>query len=162
MSRTDRLTEITVYTLPRCIHCTRAKALLARPGLDYREVDIAPIPDFRRRLVELTGGYTVPQIVIDGEPIGGADRLARLDRLGVLEAVASGDPFPIDREARRITPRSVARFATARLRGRHDVYAVDRVRVRIDRAGRVVETDHPSDPDRKEEHDGEGMCRAAG
>jgi glutaredoxin 3 len=132
MSKSDRVAEITVYTLPWCSYCTRAKALLSRRGLPFREVDGTGVPDFRRRLAALTGRYTVPQIVIDGEPIGGADRLARLDRLGVLEAIATGDSFPIDRETRRITPRALAGWAAARLRGQHDVSAVNRVRVRID------------------------------
>jgi glutaredoxin 3 len=163
MSRSDRVAEITVYTLPWCPHCTRAKGLLSRRGLPFREVAGAGVPDFRRQIAALTGGYTVPQIVIDGEPIGGADRLARLDRLGLLEAIARGDPFPIDREIRRITPRSLAGWAAARLRGRHDVSAVNRVRVRIDRAGRVAGTDPANDAEGvKEERNGEGMCRTAG
>jgi hypothetical protein len=59
------------------------------------------IPGFRRRLQELTGGSTVPQIVIDGRRIGGADRLARLDRRGVLAALAVGDPLPAIRVRKR-------------------------------------------------------------
>jgi glutaredoxin 3 len=163
MSRSDRVAEITLYTLPWCAHCTRAKALLSRRGLPFREVNGTGVPDFRRQIAALTGGHTVPQIVIDGEPIGGANRLARLDRLGVLAAIASGDPFPIDRETRRITPRSLARWAAARLRGQHDVSAVNRGRVRLDRAGRVVGAGPEIDTNAaKEERDGEGMCRTAG
>jgi len=59
------------------------------------------IPGFRRRLQELTGGSTVPQVVVDGRPIGGADRLARLDRRGVLAALAVGDPLPVTRVRKR-------------------------------------------------------------
>lgn len=133
--------DITVYTLPWCPHCARAKALLRRHGLPFREVDGSGVADFRRQMAALTGGFTVPQVVIDGEPVGGADRLASLDRAGVLTAIAEGAQFPITREVRRISPRSVMRWAAARLRGRHDVSAARRVRVRIDRAGRVLGTD---------------------
>ena len=59
------------------------------------------IPGFRRRMQELTGGSTVPQIVVDGRPIGGADRLARLDRRGVLAALVVGDPLPVTRVRKR-------------------------------------------------------------
>jgi glutaredoxin 3 len=90
--------DITVYTLPWCIHCARAEALLRRRGLAFREVDGSAMPQFRRRLVGLTGSSTVPQIVIDGKPAGGADRLAGLDRLGVLAAIADGEQYPIARE----------------------------------------------------------------
>ena len=43
-------------------------------------------PNFRERLHGLTGGWTVPQIVIDGTPIGGYLELWRLDREGILAA----------------------------------------------------------------------------
>jgi len=135
----DRPAEITVYTLPGCPHCVRARALLKRRGLAFREVDGTETPDFRARLADLTGGFTVPQIVIDGTPIGGADRLARLDRAGVLTAIADREAFPIAREQRRTSPRLLARWAGARIRGRRDVSPVQRVQVKLDRAGRVVE-----------------------
>jgi len=138
----DRPAEITVYTLPWCPHCARATALLKRRGLAFREVDGTETPDFRARLADLTGGFTVPQIVIDGTPIGGADRLASLDRAGVLVAIVQGETFPIARERRRSSPRLLARWAAARIRGRRDVSPVKRVQVRLDRAGRVVEALH--------------------
>lgn len=123
MTRVDVPAEITLYTLPWCGHCARAKALLRRRGLRFHEIDGSGVPDFRRRLTVLTGGFTVPQIVIDGQPIGGGDRLAALDRLGVLSAIARGEQFPIVREMRRISPRSLVRWAAARAHRRHDVSA---------------------------------------
>ncbi len=155
MSKAIETPSITMYTLPGCVHCARARALLTRRGLPFREVDGGGVEDFRRRLARLTGGTTVPQIVIDGEPVGGADRLAALDRLGVLEAIAQGEAFPIERELRRVSPRSLAGWATARLRGRRDVSPATRTRITVDRAGRVLprpsgEGDavpRPSDPE---------------
>ena len=38
----------------------------------------------RDDLVKLTGGYTVPQIVINDEIIGGFDKLLRLNQEGKL------------------------------------------------------------------------------
>ncbi len=135
----DRPAEITVYTLPWCPHCARARALLKRRGLAFREVDGTETPDFRARLADLTGGFTVPQIVIDGTPIGGADRLASLDRAGVLAAIADREPFPIARERRRSSPWLLVCWASARIWGRRDVSPFKRVEVRLDRAGRVVD-----------------------
>ncbi len=135
----ERPAEITVYTLPWCPHCARATALLKRRGLAFQEVDGTETPDFRARLADLTGGFTVPQIVIDGTPIGGADRLAHLDRAGVLAAIADLETFPIARERRRSSPRLLARWAGARIQGRRDVSPVKHVQVRLDRAGRVVD-----------------------
>ncbi len=42
-------------------------------------------PGFRRNLFDLTGGWTVPQILIDGVPIGGYTELWRLDKSGALD-----------------------------------------------------------------------------
>jgi glutaredoxin 3 len=66
-----------------------AKSLLDAKGLPYEEVSLDDDPHFRRRLSELTGGWTVPQIVIDGEPIGGFVELVRLERAGELDRLAA-------------------------------------------------------------------------
>lgn len=163
MTQFEAPADITVFTLPWCPHCARAKALLRRRGLSFREIDGTAVADFRSQMAARTGGFTVPQVVIDGEPVGGAAQLASLDRLGVLAAIAAGEQFPITREVRRISPRSVVRWAAAWVRGRHDVSALQRVRVRIDRAGRVLDTDHALIPKAlEEEQDGEGMRGTSG
>ncbi|HEX7083535.1 MAG TPA: glutaredoxin domain-containing protein [Gaiellaceae bacterium] len=79
------MAEITMYTTRWCGYCVRAKALLDGKGLDYEEIDMGDDPGFRARLNELTGGWTVPQILIDGQPIGGYTELWRLDRDGRLD-----------------------------------------------------------------------------
>lgn len=144
MSLSDPVAEITVYTLPTCIHCLQAKTLLGRRGIRYDEVDVGDTPHFRQWLSELTGGHTVPQIIIDGVPIGGADRLARLDRWGVLTAIAQNDPFPITRQQRHLSPRSLPRWIAARLTGRRGISPIQRVELKLDRAGRTVEAGAPS------------------
>lgn len=82
------MARITMYSTEWCGYCERAKTLLDRRGLPYDEIRVDDEPDFRQRLQELTGGWTVPQIVIDDTPIGGYLELWRLDRLGVLEELA--------------------------------------------------------------------------
>ena len=86
---TRTVAKITLYSTEWCGYCERAKALLRSRGLDYDEVRIDEQPDFRTRLVELTGGWTVPQIVIDDRPIGGYLELWRLDREGELARLAA-------------------------------------------------------------------------
>ena len=58
--------------------------LLRSRGLAFEEVSLDDEPAFRERLFELTGGWTVPQIAIGDEVIGGYDELWRLDRSGGL------------------------------------------------------------------------------
>ena len=74
-----------MYTTRWCGYCVRAKALLESRGLEYEERHLDEDPAFRATLHELTGGWTVPQILIDGRPIGGYTELWRLDREGRLD-----------------------------------------------------------------------------
>jgi glutaredoxin 3 len=77
--------RITVYTTRWCGYCVRAKALLDGKKLPYEEILLDEDPAFRQTLHQLTGGSTVPQIVIDDEPIGGYTELWRLDKSGALD-----------------------------------------------------------------------------
>jgi glutaredoxin 3 len=74
-----------MYTTAWCGYCVRAKALLDARGISYEEIDLGDDPEFRTTLNELTGGWTVPQILIGDRPIGGYTELWRLDRDGVLD-----------------------------------------------------------------------------
>ena len=80
------MNRIEIYTTRWCGYCVRAKALLDGKGIAYEEISLDNDPAFRRRLEELTGGWTVPQILIDGTPIGGYTELWRLDKSGQLDA----------------------------------------------------------------------------
>jgi glutaredoxin 3 len=74
-----------MYTTRWCGYCVRAKALLRSRGLPFEEVSLDDDPAFREKLHELTGGWTVPQITIGDEVIGGYTELWRLDRSGDLD-----------------------------------------------------------------------------
>jgi glutaredoxin 3 len=79
------MARIQMYTTRWCGYCVRAKALLQSKGLEFDEIGLDDDPAFRQKLFDLTGGWTVPQILIDGEPIGGYTELWRLDRDGRLD-----------------------------------------------------------------------------
>jgi glutaredoxin 3 len=76
--------SVTVYTTDQCSRCVSAKMLLTRREISYEEINLAKDPDGRARLAEQTGMITFPQIVIDGETIGGFDDLLAADRAGRL------------------------------------------------------------------------------
>ena len=78
-----------MYTTRWCGYCVRAKTLLDSRGLEFEEISLDDDPGFRQRLLELTGGWTVPQILVDGEPIGGYTELWQLDRAGELDKLAA-------------------------------------------------------------------------
>jgi glutaredoxin 3 len=78
------MTRITVYTTEPCGYCRTAKALLDRRGIPYDEINLAKDASGRAKLVEATGMMTFPQVIVDGEPIGGFQELAAADRDGRL------------------------------------------------------------------------------
>lgn len=83
------MSQITVYTTEPCGYCRSAKALLAKRGVTYDEVNLARDPAGRAELVRLTGMMTFPQVVIDGQTIGGYQELVAFDRSGGLEPFAA-------------------------------------------------------------------------
>ncbi|MDP6570947.1 MAG: glutaredoxin domain-containing protein [Candidatus Marinimicrobia bacterium] len=62
-----------------------AKKMLDDKGLSYKEINIEEEGISRDDLIKLTGGFTVPQILIDNVPIGGFDKLLLLDQTGKLK-----------------------------------------------------------------------------
>ena len=82
--------RVEVYTTVSCGYCVRAKQLLSRLSIAYREVDVTQDHDKRDWLVSTTGQRTVPQIFIDGRSIGGYTELAALERAGGLAGLRPG------------------------------------------------------------------------
>lgn len=77
--------NVKMYTRKWCGYCTAAERLLDAKGIAYEQIDCSGDQKTRRWLVEVTGRTTVPQIFIDGTPIGGYDDLKALDRRGDLD-----------------------------------------------------------------------------
>jgi glutaredoxin 3 len=81
------MATVEIYSTTFCPYCMRAKGLLQRKGVTFTNIDLDEHPERRAEMVERArGGYTVPQIFIDGEHIGGSDELVALDSAGQLDA----------------------------------------------------------------------------
>ena len=78
------MSSVTVYTTDPCPFCLQAKALLTKRGIPFEEVSMAKDPAGRAELIEKTGRMTFPQVVIDGQVVGGFSELRELDRSGRL------------------------------------------------------------------------------
>ena len=76
--------RVVVYVTTYCPYCIRAKSLLEKRAIPYDIVDVTVDEPKRAWLVEVTKRRTVPQIFIDGKPIGGSDELHELDKSGKL------------------------------------------------------------------------------
>jgi glutaredoxin 3 len=81
------MAKVEIYSTMFCPYCARARGLLQRKGVAFIEIDLDQHPNQRDEMVSRAGGrYTVPQIFIDGEHIGGSDDLVALDQAGRLDA----------------------------------------------------------------------------
>ena len=85
----EAMSQVTVYTTEPCGYCRVAKALLAKRGVQYEEINLAKDPEGRAELVRLTGMMTFPQVVIDGASIGGYQELVAFDKAGKLSEFAA-------------------------------------------------------------------------
>ena len=86
------MSRVTVYSTARCAFCDAAKASLEKWEIDYDEVRIDNDQAAMKEFVEVTNGArTVPQIIIDGKPIGGFDDLTELHMDGALDDLMGAD-----------------------------------------------------------------------
>ena len=79
------MTEVIMYTTNICPYCVRAKQLLNSKGVTYTEINLNQNPDKRAEMMEITGRRSVPQIIINGEAVGGFDDIAALNKQGELD-----------------------------------------------------------------------------
>ncbi len=81
------MSEITVYSTEPCSFCARVKGMLKTRGVEFSEVNLAKDPQGRVELASRTGMMTFPQVLIDGQLLGGfaevqdAIESGRLDEL---------------------------------------------------------------------------------
>ena len=80
--------NVEIYTGPLCIFCDRAKALLEKKGVPFKEIYIGDDLGKMEEMIKKSNGMrTVPQIFIDGKHIGGNDKLHALERDGKLNSI---------------------------------------------------------------------------
>ena len=83
--------KIIIYGTTWCPSCVSAKRFLDDKSLSYEEINIEEKNISREKLAELTGGHTVPQIVINEQCIGGFSELMTLNQSGKLEEILSNE-----------------------------------------------------------------------
>jgi glutaredoxin 3 len=80
-------TEIVMYAAGWCGYCQRARALLNRKGLAFREIDVEQDPASRAEMIARSGRRSVPQIFIGTRHVGGLEELSALERTGELDTL---------------------------------------------------------------------------
>jgi glutaredoxin 3 len=79
------MAQVVIYTTGYCPYCVGAKALLRSKNVPFEEIDVSDDPERRAEMEQLSRRRTVPQIFIDGKPIGGYDDARLLDAKGELD-----------------------------------------------------------------------------
>ena len=82
------MATVEIYSKGWCPYCRMAKRLLEEKGQEFVEFDVELEPDkYDEMLDRSQGRYTVPEIFIDGDLIGGFDDLRALDASGQLDEI---------------------------------------------------------------------------
>jgi glutaredoxin 3 len=81
------MSEITVYTTEPCSFCARVKGLLQAHGLSFSEVNLSKDPEGRMELARRTGMMSFPQVLVDGELLGGYAEMLSAAESGRLDAL---------------------------------------------------------------------------
>ena len=80
------MATVEIYSKSWCPYCRMAKRLLEEKGQEFVEFDVDLDADKYREMLERSEGrWTVPEIFIDGDLIGGYDDLQALDASGQLD-----------------------------------------------------------------------------
>lgn len=85
------MARVVIYTTRYCPYCKGAKALLRSKNVEFEEIDVTDHPAKRAEMERLSQRWTVPQIFINGRPIGGYDDMNRLDLNGMLDPLLADD-----------------------------------------------------------------------
>jgi glutaredoxin 3 len=70
-----------------CPYCVRAKQLLQRKGIEYREIRVDLDPEQMQIMRKSSRRRSVPQIFIGAYHVGGYDDLSDLDMQGKLDDI---------------------------------------------------------------------------
>lgn len=76
--------RVILFSTDSCTFCVHARSLLAKRGVPFEEVNLGEHPDLQAELADVTGLTSFPQIIVDGEPLGGFNELRAADKSGAL------------------------------------------------------------------------------
>jgi glutaredoxin 3 len=109
------MSKVTVYTTEPCSYCARVKGLLKARGVEFSEINLAKDPDGRAALARETGMMSFPQVIVDGQLIGGFTEVQAAAENGRLDELLAGSGMPASQVspgsgtgAQRVSPGSAA------------------------------------------------------
>lgn len=79
--------DVVIYSSNFCPYCMRAKSLLKKKGVAFKEFVVDGDAALRREMEQKSGRHTVPQIWVGETHVGGCDELYALERSGDLDGL---------------------------------------------------------------------------
>jgi len=76
--------RVILFSTDSCTFCISAKSLLAKRGVVFEEINLAEDPELQAELAKVTGLTSFPQIIVEGETVGGLNDLRAADENGTL------------------------------------------------------------------------------
>ena len=85
------MSPVVIYTKSTCGYCHAAKALLRRKNVAFEEISVEGDRAGQAAMAQRAGGrWTVPQVFVGTNHVGGCDDLHALDEAGKLDALLAG------------------------------------------------------------------------
>ncbi len=78
--------RVVLFSTDSCTFCVHARSLLKKRGVSFEEVDLGGEPELQAELAAVTGRDGFPQVIVDGEPLGGLNELRAAAQDGRLAA----------------------------------------------------------------------------
>jgi len=78
--------RVVLFSTDACTFCVHARSLLTKRGVAFEEVNLGEHAQLQAELTSLTGLTSFPQILVDGETVGGLNELRAADKNGTLAA----------------------------------------------------------------------------
>ncbi len=75
-----------IFSTDSCNFCDHAKSLLSKRGVPFEEVNLSAHPELQTELASVTGLTSFPQIIVDGETLGGLNELRGAEKNGAMAA----------------------------------------------------------------------------
>lgn len=79
------MTKIIIYSAEYCPYCVLAKQFFQQKNIPFTEIRVDLDPAKKEEMINLTHRRTIPQIIIEDQPIGGYDDLITLHNSGNLD-----------------------------------------------------------------------------
>ncbi len=80
--------KIEIYTTDYCPFCVKAKNLLNKKKVVFKEINVSNDDNLREKMTKMANGVrSVPQIFADGIHIGDCDKIHQLDKENKLDSL---------------------------------------------------------------------------